>query len=226
MAPSPSLPPFLSSATAAVGVSQVGVRIKHKQTSQAASGRAARRPKHDKPVEGARDQRQGAPRPLRSAVCMLVVVAAVEERRVFSTSERSLMRGAEGGGAVAADGGRRPSLSLSDGGQGGRGQARQAGGRAGRQEGRAGHSSYFAHVPSLCRRGVSELDFQRRGEEEDRRMGTEWGRGNLRRMPVAAATTAAVKSRLGRQASRERDTLRAPKQSPAREIEGVIRGHT
>ena len=53
-------------------------------------------------------------------------------------------------------------------------------------------------------------------------MGTEWGRGNLRRMPVAAATTAAVKSRLGRQASRERDTLRAPKQPHAREREGVI----
>ena len=140
----------------------------------------------------------GAPRPLRSAVCMLVVVAE-KERRVFSTSERSLMRGAEGELSLPmADA---AQASLSDGGRGGRGQARQAGGQA-RGQGRARHSSYFAHVlPSLCRRGVGdELDFQRLGEEEDRRIGTE---GNLRRMPVAAATTAAVKSRLGRQASRE-----------------------
>ena len=120
---------------------------------------------------------------------------------MFSTSERSLMRGAEGElslpTADAAQACLSPTVARAGAGKPGR--------RSGGQEGRAGHSSYFAHVPSLCRRGVSELDFQRRGEEEeDRRMGTEWGRGNLRRMPVAAATTAAVKSRLGRQASRER----------------------
>ena len=132
MAPSPSLPPFLSSATAAVGVSQVGVRIKHKQTSQAGE-RAARRPKHDKPVEGARDQRQGAPRPLRS-VCMLVVVAAVEERRVFSTSERSLMRGAEGELSLpTADATPPKPVSLRR--WPGRARASQAGGRAGKRAG-------------------------------------------------------------------------------------------